>query len=157
VLDSGFLDKLKGIVAQKAIRTARAALAAEAIRKARSYRWVGIYEVDMRWDSVSNIAWSGPSAPAYPAFPVSKGLASRAIAGKKTINVGNVTKDSDYITALGGTQSEIIVPILDAARENVLGTIDVESKDLNAFDSSAQTFLEECAAVLKGLWIDGDS
>ncbi len=108
--------------------------------------------MDHRWDMVSNLAWSGPGAPAYPAFPITKGLTSKAITGKKTINVGDVTRDADYLTALGGTQSEIIVPILDASCNHVLGTIDVESSDLDAFDASARAFLEECAAVLKGLW-----
>jgi L-methionine (R)-S-oxide reductase len=156
VPDGEIFDQLKVIVAQKTARTARAEFAVETIRTAKSYRWVGIYEVDARWDSVSNIAWSGPSAPANPAFPISKGLTSRAIAGKKTVNVGDVTKHSDYITALGGTQSEIIVPIPDATGDRVLGTIDVESEKLNAFDSAAQAFLEECASILKGLWIYGD-
>jgi L-methionine (R)-S-oxide reductase len=152
VLPSGIPDKLRDIVAKQTARNSKAALAAEAIRNAGSYRWVGIYEVDNRWGLVSNLAWSGASAPAYPAFPISKGLTSKAIAERKTINVGDVTRDADYLTALGGTQSEIIVPILDASCEQVLGTIDVESSDLDAFDASTQAFLEECAGVLKGLW-----
>jgi hypothetical protein len=41
---------------------------------------------------VSNIAWSGPNAPAYPVFPITKGLSSRAITAGKTVNVGDVAK-----------------------------------------------------------------
>jgi L-methionine (R)-S-oxide reductase len=136
--DNGILLKLKDIIAQNTSREARAARVAEAIRKERAYRWVGIYVVDIDGGVVSNIAWSGPNAPAYPTFPISKGLTSRAITERKTINVGDVAADSDYLTALGSTQSEIIVPVLNAAGDHVLGTIDVESEHLNAFDFSEQ-------------------
>jgi putative methionine-R-sulfoxide reductase with GAF domain len=154
--DDGILNKLKDIVAENAGREARAARAAEAIREAGAYRWVGIYVVDIRGGLVSNFAWSGPNAPAYPTFPATKGLTSRAIAGRKTINVGDVSRDTDYLTALGSTRSEIIVPVLNTTGDCVLGTIDVESEHLNAFDFSAQALLEECAVMLRGLWVDKD-
>jgi L-methionine (R)-S-oxide reductase len=69
--------------------------------------------VDIQGGLISNIAWSGPSAPAYPVFPVTKGLTARAIAGRKTINVGDVANDSGYLTAFDNTRAEIIVPVLD--------------------------------------------
>jgi L-methionine (R)-S-oxide reductase len=124
----------------------------EVIRKEGRYRWTGLYDVDIRLDIVSNIAWSGPAAPEYPVFSVTKGLTSRAIARKSTVNVGDVTNDSDYLAALATTRSEIIVPVLDIQRDTVIGTLDVESEYPNAFDSSAQSLLEECAVVLSGFW-----
>jgi putative methionine-R-sulfoxide reductase with GAF domain len=72
--------------------------------------------------------------------------------GKETINVGDVTQDPDYLTALATTQSEIIVPVLDVAHNSVIGTIDVESQLTNAFDSVTQNELEECAIVLRRFW-----
>lgn len=88
---------------------------AEAIRQAGPYRWAGIYDVDRQKGLVSNIAWSGAGAPTHPVFPITKGLTSRAIADKRTVNVGDVASDPDYLTSLTTTQSEIIIPILDAA------------------------------------------
>ena len=108
--------------------------------------------MDMRRGLVTNIAWSGPGAPAYPTFPVTKGLTSRAIAQKRTVNVGDVASDPGYLTALDSTRSEMIVPVLDAAGA-VIGTIDVESERLNAFDPDAQASLEECARLLAEFWI----
>lgn len=61
------------------------------------------------------------------------GLTSAAIAEKRTINVGNVHNDPRYLTALGTSRSEIIVPILSDQGE-VVGTVDVESEQPNAFD-----------------------
>jgi hypothetical protein len=78
---------------------------AEAIREAGPYRWVGIYDVNVRSGTVSNIAWSGPNAPAYPVFPITKGITSRAISTRKTVNVGDVASDLSYLTALDSTRA----------------------------------------------------
>jgi L-methionine (R)-S-oxide reductase len=37
----------------------------------------------------------------------------------------------------------------------VIGTLDVESERLNAFDVEAQALLEECARVLAEFWAIG--
>lgn len=154
--DSNLLKNLKAILAQNADRTVKATMITKAIREEGSYRWVGIYDVDSQRGIVSNVAWCGPAAPAYPVFPITKGLTSRAISGKKTINVGDVASDPNYLTALDTTRSEIIVPVVDATRDRVIGTIDVESEHRNAFDSKAQALLEECARLLADFWIRRD-
>jgi putative methionine-R-sulfoxide reductase with GAF domain len=144
-------DQLKAILTESETRTAMANRIVQAIRSSGDYRWVGLYDVKFEVGLVSNIAWSGPSAPAYPDFPITKGLTSRAITERRTVNVGDVADDPNYLTALDSTRSEIIVPVLDDAR-NVVGTIDIESAELNAFDHSAESLLEDCAGVLKAFW-----
>lgn len=146
------LTELTALVAQGGDRTSTAKAIAEVIRAAGEYRWTGIYDVDFQRGLVANIAWSGAGAPEYPTFPITNGLTARAIATKRTVNVGDVAKDPDYLTALATTRSEIIVPILDATGHGVLGTIDVESERPNAFDSATQLRLEECANVLRAFW-----
>ena len=121
----------------------------QAIRAADPFDGLGIYDVDLPRGTVSNIAWNGPNAPAFPTFATSEALTSRAIARKKTVNVGDVASENNYLTALDSTRSEIIVPVLEGADGKAIGTIDVESERLNAFDSSTQSLLEECANVLK--------
>ena len=143
---------LREILARAGSREEQAAQMAKLIRDAGGYRWVGIYDVDAARGEVRNVAWSGPNAPAYPTFPATQGLTSRAITEKKTINVGNVSADKDYLTALGDTRSEIIVPVMDAAGARVIGTIDVESEDEEAFDAEAQRWLEECGRVMTEFW-----
>jgi GAF domain-containing protein len=145
-------DELQTILALNEDRITKAKRIAEAIRESGAYRWVGIYDVNVRPGTVSNIAWSGPNAPAYPIFPITKGLTSRAITARKTVNVGDVASDSSYLTALDSTRAEIIVPILDDTGDHVIGTIDVESEHLDAFDSKAQALLEESANVLTKFW-----
>jgi L-methionine (R)-S-oxide reductase len=146
------LQRLDAIVEEDSTRSAKALQMAEAIRNDGDYRWVGLYDVDRERGLVSNIAWSGPNAPAYPTFPITKGLTSRAIATKATVNVGDVAKDASYLTALESTRSEIIVPVLDRASE-VIGTIDVESASVDAFDAASQQRLEEVARRFASFWL----
>jgi putative methionine-R-sulfoxide reductase with GAF domain len=129
---------------------------AKAIRQNGGHRWVGLYDVDHDRGVVANLVWDGPGEPQYPEFPISKGLTGRAIASCKTVNVGNVAKAPHYLTALGTTKSEIIVPILGAQGSVVVGTIDVESASLDAFSPETQKLLEECAEVIRPLWSRGN-
>jgi putative methionine-R-sulfoxide reductase with GAF domain len=156
VTDRRLPDELQKILALNEDRVTKAKRIAEAIREAGAYRWVGIYDVNIRSGLVSNIVWSGPNAPAYPVFPITKGLTSRAITDRKTVNVGDVASDPSYLTALDSTRAEIIVPILDDTGDHVIGTIDVESEHLNAFDSTAQALLEECAHMLTNFCTGGN-
>lgn len=131
-------------------RTTKARNIADLIRATRSYRWVGVYDVGP--EMVSIIAYSGPSAPAYPQFPVTKGLTATAIREKKTVVVGDVASDPRYLTAFGTTRSEIIIPVLDDKTGSVIGTIDVESNQPNAFSEEDQRMLEEYAKEARKLW-----
>jgi putative methionine-R-sulfoxide reductase with GAF domain len=124
---------------------------AAVIRLSGGYRWVGLYDVDHTRGRVVNVAWDGPGPPAFPVFPLTDGLTAAAIAEGRTVNVGDVAADSRYLTALGSTRSEIIVPTF--RRGEVAGTLDVESGDPHAFSPAAQKSLEACAAAISGLWL----
>jgi L-methionine (R)-S-oxide reductase len=101
---------------------------ADLIRSSGNYRWVGLYDVNYVKKIVENIVFSGPGAPEYPTFPITKGLTARAISNRQTVNVGEVAADPSYLTAFGTTRSEIIVPVFDRLNQKVVGTIDVESE-----------------------------
>jgi L-methionine (R)-S-oxide reductase len=145
------LNKIRAAASNGEERTARAQQIADVIRALGAYRWVAVYDVSA--ELVSIIAWSGPGAPAYPTFPVTKGLTSSAIREKSTVVVGDVRSDPRYLTAFGSTLSEIIIPILDPRDSRVVGTIDVESEKANAFSDVDRKTLEECAQAALALWI----
>jgi L-methionine (R)-S-oxide reductase len=126
--------------------------AAALIRNSSNYRWVGLYDVDHAAGMVRNVTWSGPGAPEYPTFPLTKGLTGAAIAQKQIVNVGDVLADPRYLTAFGTTRSEIIVPVFDAEGKTVVGTIDIESEKPNAFSKDVQDLLEACSVVIRPLW-----
>ena len=125
---------------------------ADLLKNRGKFRWVGLYDVDRVAAMVNNIVWSGPGAPAFPSFPLSKGLTGAAVAQRRTLNVGDVTTDPRYLTALGSTRSEIIVPVFDKERESVIGTIDIESEEPYFFDQEVQAILEACAVAAQPLW-----
>ena len=138
------------ILGGTADRAAKASQAAQAIRTAGGYRWVGIYDVADQL--VANLAWSGPAPPAHPVFPVTQGLTSTAITTRASVLVGDVTADERYLEALGDTRSEIIVPVLEPGGRRVIGTLDVESQRRAAFGPADQRALERTAAALLPLW-----
>lgn len=149
-----FLEKLRALASEApaANHKETSQRIADFLRKSGNYRWVGLYEVDHAAGLVKNIVWSGPEAPSYPVFPLTKGLTGSAISFGKTVNVGDVASDVRYLTALGSTRSEIIVPIFDASGKIVIGTLDVESEHENAFPAKTQSFLELCAKTIQPLW-----
>jgi len=61
------------------------------------------------------------------------------------------TLTRNSLTAFGTTRSEIIVPIVNQDAI-VVGTIDIESENPNAFDEATERLLEQCAHVLRLLW-----
>jgi putative methionine-R-sulfoxide reductase with GAF domain len=145
------LSRIRSVASSHGERAARARQIADAIRALGAYRWVGVYDVGA--ELVSIMAWSGPSAPAYPSFPVTKGLTSSAIREKSAVVAGDVRSDPRYLTAFGSTLSEIIIPILDRRDPRVIGTIDVESEMANAFSDLDRKSLQECADAAFALWI----
>jgi GAF domain-containing protein len=140
------------VIAQAPLsRIEKARRIADLIRETRQYRWVGSYDVGR--ERVSILAFSGREAPAYPQFPIAKGLTGSAIRAKKTVVAGDVRTDPRYLTAFSTTRSEIIIPVLDENTGSVIGTIDVESEQANAFSDEDQRWLEECAKTARPLWV----
>jgi L-methionine (R)-S-oxide reductase len=137
-------------------RSMKAYLIADAIRRARNYRWVGIYDVGT--DNICVIAWAGPTSPTHPTFPISAGLNGRAIRERRTVVVGNVSSDPDYLATLSSTKAEMVVPVFARATAGeIIGTIDVESESANAFTQDDTRFVEDCARAVTNIWSNGGS
>jgi L-methionine (R)-S-oxide reductase len=146
------LSDLENIVSGTRDRVASLQQVANLIKSHGSYRWVGLYAVDRAAGVVRSIVWSGPGAPEYPTFPMTKGLTGAAIAGRQIVNIGDVSADPRYLTAFGTTRSEIIVPVFDREGKNVVGTIDIESEQPNAFKADVEDVLQACSGVIRSLW-----
>jgi L-methionine (R)-S-oxide reductase len=149
------LRGIDDVLASDKGRAEKAARIAELVRQAGSYRWVGLYAVTEQ--EIAAIGWSGPGAPAYPRFPVTKGLSGAAVAAGRAVVVNDVTADPRYLTAFASTLSEAIVPVVDPGAGTVVGTLDVESAERNAFTDADRQALEGCAAALTGLFAEAES
>ena len=148
--ESHLLAEISRILERNYGREEKAARVAEAIRRAGDYRWVGIYEV--MEDEIANVAFDGPGAPVYPRFPITQGLSGAAVASGETVFAGDVAEDPRYLTAFGSTRSEIIVPVVEGAKRKVVGTLDVESEEKDAFSEADRSALERCAVAVAGLF-----
>ena len=93
----------------------------------------------------------GRCPASHPRFPVGQGLSGAAVADRQAVVVGYVTTDPRYLTAFVSTLSEAVVPVLDPATGAVVGTVDVESAERDAFTAADRQVLERCAAALAGL------
>ena len=120
--------------------------AAEMIRAARGYRWVGIYKVT-RGECVI-VAGTGNKPPTYPRFPATQGLCGAVVDSRETLVVGDVQKDPRYLPTFWTTRSEIVVPVISESTRRVTGIIDVESDKLNAFGDDDRDFLEHAAGLI---------
>ena len=148
--ESRLLEEVCRVLEGGRDRKRKAAGIASAIRRAGTYRWVGLYEVTE--EEIANLGFDGPGAPAHPRFPVTQGLSGSAVASGETVVVGDVREDPRYLTAFGSTRSEIIVPVVDRAGRKVVGTIDVESDRVDAFSEEDRAALERCAVTLAELF-----
>lgn len=132
------------------MREVRASKAAEVVRAARNYRWVGIYDVDD--DRIELIGHTGMQAPVYVEFSSAQGLAGEAVRTRAIVVSNDVARDPRYLTTFESTGSEMIVPILGAESGIAIGTLDVESDRVGAFSDEDRDFLERCATALMPLF-----
>jgi GAF domain-containing protein len=111
------------------------------------YDWVGIY-----WVEGSDLVlgpWVGPEATEHTRIPIGTGICGAAAASGRTEIVADVEADPRYLACFSSTRSEIVVPIF--ADGHVVGEIDIDGSDRDAFDETDGRFLEEVAALLAPL------
>jgi len=85
-------------------------------------------------------------------LPVDKSVSGRAVRERKTIIVGDVSTDPEYQGVLRSSiRSEIAVPILFGEDNIVLGVLNVESEEEDAFYGFYQVVLESFAEKVRTL------
>ena len=141
------LDEVRTVIARTP-RDAPAKVVALLHDRFPHYGWVGIYWVEGR-DLVLG-PWKGPAATEHTRIPIGRGVCGAAAASGRTEVVDDVSQDPRYLACFPSTKSEIVVPIRAGSR--VIGEIDIDGRELNAFDAADQEFLEAVAALLAMLW-----
>jgi GAF domain-containing protein len=144
------LERLRRLALSSTDRAGKAQEAAELVRAARNYHWVGLYDVSPT--EIAAIAWTGATAPAFPRFPVTRGLNGAAVASRRPVVVQDVTRDPRYLTTFGSTRAEAVFVVASSSDGRIIGTIDVESGRPNAFTPEDEAFLGSCAEALVPLW-----
>jgi len=142
------LNLLRAAVAEAAGPDAAAQRAVDLLHdRFPHYDWVGVYWVDGT-DLVLG-PWTGPEATEHTRIPIGTGVCGAAAASGRTEIVPDVNADPRYLACFASTRSEIVVPIFEGGE--VIGEIDIDGSDLDAFDETDARFLEEVAALLAPL------
>ena len=114
----------------------------------QTYSWVGVYAVSGK--ELVLDAWSGPAATEHTRIPIGKGVCGYAAKSGRTEIVSDVSKDPRYLQCFLSTKAEIVVPIV--VQGSVVGEIDVDSDQPDAFSSVDAEFLEAVARKLGAHW-----
>lgn len=108
--------------------------------------WAGFYVVDPK-DSSQLILGPFQGKVACQLIKLGRGVCGTAASTLKTQLVPNVEEFPGHIACDGETQSEIVVPIVDA--QGVLrGVIDIDCLELSGFSEVDQKYLEQLAAAI---------
>ncbi len=107
------------------------------------FNWVGFYL--MEENELALGPYLGKPTP-HTRIKFDSGICGAAVREEKTIIVPDVKSDPRYLACSLETKSEIVVPIRKG--EKVVGEIDIDSDELEAFEEQDKTFLEKLSQLL---------
>ena len=114
-----------------------------AIHEAMGFWWTGFYRV--KDGELVLGPFQGPVACMHIGF--GKGVCGTAWKERRTIIVPDVEQFPGHIACSSLSRSEIVVPIFSKEGE-VVGVLDIDSKDLATFDDIDSQYLEGICALL---------
>lgn len=83
-------------------------------------------------------------------IPFGCGICGQAAVSHQTINVSNVTAESNYLACSLEVRSEIVIPIIKSGK--FVGELDLDSHRSARFDTSDQQFLEQIVQIVSALF-----
>ena len=123
--------------------TGQLANAAALLHEAMGWWWTGFYLVN--GDTLQLGPFQGPVA-CYN-IKRGKGVCGSAWLENRTLVVPDVEQFPGHIACSSLSRSEIVVPLRDD-RGQVVGVLDIDSKELATFDDVDARWLEEIAAII---------
>lgn len=110
-----------------------------------SFSWVGFY----LYDGQKLILGPFQGKPACEEITLNRGVCGTCASKRQTIIVPDVHKFSGHIACDGGSNSEIVVPIV--INEQLYGVLDVDSYSLDNFNEIDKEYLEEAISYIAPL------
>lgn len=111
----------------------------------RRYNFVGIYMLNAAENELWLHNYSGEPTD-HAKIAVGVGVCGTAVAENANQNVPDVTKVGNYLSCSPRTKSELVVLI--KSDNEILGQIDIDAKELNAFPDADQQAIELIADKL---------
>ena len=110
------------------------------------YAWVGVYL--LRGDVLELGPFAG-SPTEHTRIPVGVGVCGTAVAERANRVIADVRRLDNYLACSPSVRSEIVVLIWHG--NDIIGQIDADSDDLDAFGPDDEAFLTEAASILAPL------
>lgn len=136
------IPQIKGLLEGENDLIANLANAVAALKEQFDWLWVGFYLV--KNDELVLGPFQGPVA--CTRIKKGKGVCGSSWAQEKTLIIPDVEKFPGHIACSSASKSEIVVPVL--YNNEVVAVLDVDSKEINAFDHTDQIYLEEVVALI---------
>jgi L-methionine (R)-S-oxide reductase len=136
------LPQIKGLLEGEKDLIANLANVAAALKEQFGWFWVGFYLV--KENELVLGPFQGPVA--CTRIKKGRGVCGSSWAGEKTLIVPDVEKFPGHIACSSLSKSEIVVPLFQNGE--VKGVLDVDSNELNQFDTIDKTYLEQIVKLL---------
>jgi L-methionine (R)-S-oxide reductase len=136
------LPQINGLLEGEPDLVANLANVAAALKEQFNWLWVGFYLV--KKDELVLAPFQGPVA--CTRIKKGKGVCGSSWAQAKTLIVPDVEKFPGHIACSSASRSEIVIPVMH--KDEVVGVLDVDSKELNAFDTVDQVYLEQIVSLI---------
>ncbi len=114
--------------------------------KLDKYDWVGFYLCSQEEKDMLILGPYVGEATDHIKIPFGKGICGQAAVNQETFLVDDVTKEDNYIACSIHVKSEIVVPMFKSGQ--MIGQIDIDSSEINAFSTEDQLFLEKICQII---------
>jgi GAF domain-containing protein len=131
------IPQIKGLLEGETDLVANLANVAAALKEQFGWFWVGFYLV--RNNELVVGPFQGPVA--CTRIRKGKGVCGTSWAEARTVIVPDVEKFPGHIACSSLSKSEIVVPVI--RNNQVVAVLDVDSEELDQFDSTDQQYLEK--------------
>jgi L-methionine (R)-S-oxide reductase len=137
------IPQIQGLLEGETDLIANLANIAGALKEQFDWLWVGFYLV--KNDELVLAPFQGPVA--CTRIKKGRGVCGTSWAERKTLIVPEVEQFPGHIACNSASKSEIVIPIIQ--NDEVVGVLDVDSKELNAFDTTDQHYLEQVVSLVR--------
>lgn len=147
------IPQIKGLLEGEPDLVANLANVCAALKEQFGWLWIGFYLVKPssakaftdKGEELVLGPFQGPVA--CTRIRKGRGVCGSSWAEAKTLIVPDVEKFPGHIACSSLSKSEIVVPVI--RNGHVLGVLDVDSTELNTFDTTDQKYLEEIVSLIE--------
>ena len=137
------LPQVRGLLEGETDLIANLANICGALKEQFNWLWIGFYLV--KKEELVLGPFQGPVA--CTRIKKGKGVCGAAWAQQKVLIVPDVEKFPGHIACSSLSRSEIVLPLFDQHKE-VIGVLDIDSIELDEFDSTDQHFLQQILELI---------